>query len=107
MEKASGADLADYAKRKLFTPLGMMSTGFHNDKEEVIAGRALNYIFRSKRYRVDMHDKESPGGNYHIVTTANDLEKWAAAHNSPESDIAKAKNRLLEKAILMPGGTKD
>jgi CubicO group peptidase (beta-lactamase class C family) len=108
MEKASGADLADYAKRKLFTPLGMMSTGFHNDKEEVIAGRALNYIHRGgERYRVDMHNKESPGGNYHIVTTANDLEKWAAAHNSPESDITKAKNRLLEKAILMPGGTKD
>ncbi len=108
MEKATGEDLAVYAKRKLFIPLGMMSTGFHNDKEEVVAGRAFDYVhLGGGRYRVVMSDKRSPGGNYHIITTANDLEKWAAAHNNPESDIAKAKQRLLENAILMPGGTKD
>jgi len=108
MEKASGEDLADYAKRKLFIPLGMRSTGFHNDKEEVVIGRAFDYVhLGGGRYRVDMSDKRSPGANYNIITTANDLEKWAAAHNNPESGIAKAKNRLLEKAILMPGGSKD
>jgi CubicO group peptidase (beta-lactamase class C family) len=108
MEKASGEDLADYAKRKLFTPLDMRSTGFHNDKEEVVIGRAFDYVnLGGGRYRVVMSDKRSPGGNYNIITTANDLEKWAAAHNNPESGIAKAKNRLLEKAILMPGGSKD
>ncbi len=108
LEKASGEDLADYAKRKLFIPLGMRSTGFHNNKEEVVIGRAFDYVhLGAGRYRVVMSDKRSPGGNYHIITTANDLEKWAAAHNNPESDIAKAKKRLLEKAMLMPGGSKD
>lgn len=108
MEKASGEDLADYAKRRLFIPLDMTSTGFHNHKEDVVLGRAYDYDHvGSGRYKMKMNDKRSPGGNYHIITTANDLEKWAAAHNNPASDIAKAKNRLIEKALLMPGGSKD
>ena len=98
MEKASGEDLAAYAKRKLFIPLGMMSTGFHNDKEEVIAGRAFNYShLGGGKYRVDMADKRSPGANYHIITTANDLEKWQLLITKRTQTLLKPKTVFLKR----------
>ncbi|MEO5985337.1 MAG: serine hydrolase domain-containing protein [Ferruginibacter sp.] len=108
MEKASGEDLANYAWEKIFDPLGMTSTRFHNDKEEVIANRAFTYVsVGAGKYKVWMSDKISPGGNYHIVTTAEDLELWAAAHNDKNSTISKAARRLFQNATLIPGGAKD
>jgi hypothetical protein len=52
-------------------------------------------------------DKTSPGGNYFIATTVNDLEKWAAVHMDTTSFISKAALRLFRKPQLMPGKDKN
>jgi CubicO group peptidase (beta-lactamase class C family) len=107
MEKASGEDLGAWMKKNMFDPLKMYSTLLHSDKEEMIMNRAYNYARLSNgKYVVDMNGKTSPGGNYHIATCANDLEYWAAAHADKNSAIAKAVERLMTNATLIPSFNK-
>ncbi len=108
LEKASNESLRTYAKRKIFDPLGMKSTQFHDRYEVPIPNFAVNYIPGANGgYEAWLKDKTSPGGNYYIATTASDLEKWAGAHRDKKSFVAKAVNRLMEDVQLMPGTGKN
>ncbi len=103
MEKASGKDLSVYIKTKIFDPLGMTASLLHNDKEDVIANRAFSYrTSEDGKYKLWLRDKTSPGGNYAVMTSAKDLEKWAAAHADSNSFISKAVKRLIQNARLIP-----
>jgi len=103
MEKASGEDLGAWMKKNMFDPLKMNSTVLHSNKEEMLMNRAYNYVrLGNGKYLVDMNEKTSPGGNYHIATCAKDLEHWAAAHADKNSAIAKAVERLMANATLIP-----
>ena len=108
MEKASGEDLSAWMRKNMFEPLKMYSTVLHSNKEEVLMNRAYNYArLRNGKYILEMNDKTSPGGNYHIATCANDLEHWAAAHADKNSAISKAVKRLMTNATLIPSFNKD
>lgn len=100
-EMASKQNLTVYLKNKLFAPLGMSATFMNDDIEAVIPGFAESYYgngpFRKARFY-----KTSPGGNYRIVTTANDLEKWALAAADSSSVLAKAFERLYQDARSIP-----
>ncbi len=103
MEQASGEDLAEYMKHRVFDPLTMMDSRIHNDKEAVIVNHAFSYtIGMNNTYNLWLKDKTSPGGNYFVLTSANDLEKWAAAHSDPNSFISAAVNRLKQNARPIP-----
>ena len=103
LEKASGEDLANYLSRKIFNPLGMSSTLLLNDKEQVIANHAFLYNAKTPgKYALWLRAKTSPGANYHILTSANDLEKWAAIHADETSFISKAVKRLEQDARPIP-----
>lgn len=100
MEAVSRQSLTDYLKVKLFDPLEMKSTLMNDDIEQIIPGLAesyYNYPFRKARFV-----KFSPGGNYRMVTTADDLEKWARASENPSSIVGKAFARLYRNARPIP-----
>lgn len=101
LEKASQQSLPDYLKRKLFTPLGMTQTFMNDNIEEIIPGFAEDYYGRPP-YRKGRWLKFSPGGNYRIVTSASDLEKWAMAIEDKNSVVAKAYSRLYQNARPIP-----
>jgi CubicO group peptidase (beta-lactamase class C family) len=103
LEKASGLNLSDYTKRRVFQPLGMKDSRIHNDQEEVIPNHAFSYtVGENNTFKLWLKDKTSPGGNYFVLTSANDLEKWAAAYADPESFISAAVNRLRQNARVIP-----
>ena len=103
LEKASGEKLPDYMERRIFKPLNMSSTTMRRDKEAMIANHAFSYYEDGQdTYKVWLRDKTSPGGNYHILTSANDLEKWAAAFADKNSFITKASDRLKKNARPIP-----
>jgi CubicO group peptidase (beta-lactamase class C family) len=80
LEKASGEKLPDYMERRIFKPLQMTATTMRRDKEAVVANHAFSYFENgANNYKVWLRDKASPGGNYAILTSANDLELWAAS----------------------------
>lgn len=101
MEAASRRSLPDYLREKLLEPLGMSSTFMNDNLGDVIPGLADNY-FGSGKYSKQVGVKTSPGGNYRIVTTASDLEKWALALEDSASTVAKAFRVLYENARPVP-----
>jgi|GEM_PF-754485 len=104
LEKASGENLADWMKKRIFEPLEMKSTFLHDNKDEVIPGFAHEYYSEGGgRYIRWTSDKTSPGGNYFIATTAADMEKWARVHADTNSFASKAIQYLVKDAMLMPG----
>jgi hypothetical protein len=101
MEEASGKSLPKYLKEKLFTPLGMNATLMEDNLGLVIPGFAETYYGRGP-YERAWKIKTSSGGNYRIVTNANDMVKWVAACNDGNSFVAKAFERLHLKARPIP-----
>jgi len=103
LEKASGEKLPDYMQQRIFTPLKMYNSGMRRDKEDVIPNHAFSYEDEGEGiYSVWLRDKTSAGGNYQVLTTANDLEKWAEACANKNSFITKAFNRLKENGRPIP-----
>jgi CubicO group peptidase (beta-lactamase class C family) len=101
MEKASQQNLPDYLHKKLFTPLGMTQTFMNDNIEQLIPGLADDYYGRPP-YRKGRWFKFSPGGNYRMVTSAGDLEKWAVALEDKNSFVTKAYTRLYQHARPIP-----
>jgi CubicO group peptidase (beta-lactamase class C family) len=102
MEIASKQSLPDYLKKKLFEPLGMSSTFMNDDLSQLIPGFAESYGGANENFYKMVGVKTSPGGNYRMVTTAADLEKWAKAIDDTVSLVAKAFGRLYKYARIIP-----
>lgn len=79
VEKASAQNMRDYADLKLFTPLGMSHTHFHNNHNEVVPNRATGYYpslggYDESRTTLDMI------GDGGIFTSISDLAAWDNAY---------------------------
>ncbi len=103
LEKASGKNLPDWLKQRVFEPLKMHSTWMENDPLEIIPNKAIVYMRGARNVTHAPVQKTSPGGNYFVLTTAEDLEKWSAAHADSTTEIAKAAARLLSNVRVLPG----
>ena len=77
VKRVSGKSLREFADERIFQPLGMTHTHFHDDPGHVMKGRAMSYESDGKGgYRISYiqnFDKIGAGGLY---TTVEDLQKW-------------------------------
>lgn len=76
VERASGKSLREYAEKKIFKPLGMKNSRFHDDYTELIQNRAFGYFPRGKdEYRnfISTFDCVGSGG---LFTSVEDLFLW-------------------------------
>lgn len=101
MEIAAKKSLSDYLQQNFFGPLGMSATLMNDNLEQIIPGLAEKY-YGSGNYFKQVGVKTSPGGNYRMVTTASDLEKWAIALEDSASVAAKTFRRLYTNARPIP-----
>lgn len=79
VEKVSGMNMADFAQKELFEPLGMTNTHFHNDHNQIVVNRASGYAPTEDGYQISMTtlDMIGDGG---IFTTIEDILKWDQAY---------------------------
>ncbi len=86
VNKAAGMNMADYAEQEIFRPLGMNSTHFHNDHNQIVKNRAAGYAPTEApgQYRISMTtlDMIGDGG---IFTSIADIKKWDDAYY--QSDV--------------------
>jgi hypothetical protein len=101
MEEASGEKLPQYLKKKLFAPLGMTSTMMEDNLAMIIPNLAETY-YGNGSYDRAWKIKTSSGGNYRIITNANDIAKWVATCNNSNSFVSKAFGRLHKNARPIP-----
>jgi CubicO group peptidase (beta-lactamase class C family) len=83
VKRATGKTLRAFAAERLFGPLGMTDTHFHDDHTEVVARRATGYSPRDGGgYRIEMSNFEQTGDGS-VYTTVEDLLKWDANFYAP------------------------
>ena len=83
VERASGKSLREYTAEKIFGPLGMTDTHFHDDPVHIVARRAFSYQPRQEGDQgVEGRYYQSYQGNFAIpgpgglYTTVEDMLQW-------------------------------
>ena len=100
--EATGMSLRDYAHDRIFEPLGMTSSHFHDDHTHVVGNRASGYAPAGDGYRVSVTtlDMVGDGG---VFTSVEDLALWVDALNNDR--VAPGLNAVLESIVPLTDGT--
>lgn len=106
VKRATGRSLREYADEKIFRPLGMSNTHFHDDRLQVVPGRVFSYDppagggWRTS-YLIDF-DKVGDGGLYSSVA---DLAKWDRAFYEDVLGVPGFAERMYRRGVLAGGDT--
>jgi len=74
--RASGMKTREFAKKYIFDPLGMTSTYFHDDINEIVKNRASGYLpLAEGGFKIHMTQLDMIGDGG-IYTTVDDFFKW-------------------------------
>ncbi len=108
VKRVTGQSLKDFADARIFGPLGMKQTHFHDDHTHIVPGRAAGYAPSEEGFRISMTtlDIVGDGGVY---TTIDDLLLWDRNFygnhlGSGESDLIK---QLTTPGVLNNGEVLD
>ncbi|MCO5214731.1 MAG: beta-lactamase family protein [Thermomicrobiales bacterium] len=79
VERVSGQTMAQFARERIFTPLGMTNSHFNDDHATVIPNRAQAYrVLEDGTYRLDMMPLDDLVGDGGLFTSVADFGKWIA-----------------------------
>ncbi|MCC6929089.1 MAG: beta-lactamase family protein [Gemmatimonadaceae bacterium] len=83
VKRVSGKSLREFAQERIFEPLGMTSTHFHDDHAMIVLGRTSAYEpRRDGGWKISIPVFDTYGATS-LFTTAGDLLKWMANLDSP------------------------
>ncbi len=105
VERATGRSLREYAHEKIFRPLRMRSTHFHDEADEVVPGRVFSYAAGEDGWRTSYlmnFDKVGDGGLYSSV---EDLARWDAAFYDDRLGVPDFAERMHTRGVLTGGDT--
>jgi CubicO group peptidase (beta-lactamase class C family) len=77
VKRVSGKSLREFADERIFQPLGMTNTHFHDDYHMLVPGRTSAYARRGNGWRVSIPNFDTYGATS-LFTTVGDLLKWEA-----------------------------
>ncbi|HVR69390.1 MAG TPA: serine hydrolase domain-containing protein [Vicinamibacteria bacterium] len=102
VKRATGRTLRQFAAERIFRPLGMADTHFHDDHSEIVPRRATGYSPRDGGgFRIEMSNFEQTGDGS-VYTTVEDLRKWDANFYAP-----RVGGRDLITQLTAPGRLRD
>ncbi len=79
IEKVSGQSLETFCQQRLFAPLGMVDTVMFRNDMELLPGLAASHLRKPDgRYVRGIYPSEELVGGGGIVSTVNDMLRWAA-----------------------------
>lgn len=106
IHRASGQSLREYAEEKIFEPLGMNSTHFHDDRTHVVPNRVFSYARQDEgpwRFSYLMNfDKVGDGGLY---STIEDLARWDGAFYDDLLGVPDFAEKMYMRGVLNSGDT--
>ena len=102
VKRASGKSLREFARDRIFVPLGMAHTQYNDDHTRVIPNRATGYEDRDGGgFRIEMSGFEQ-NGDGGMFTTVEDLLRWDANFFNPVVG-----DRALLEQMQTPGKLAD
>lgn len=106
VKRVTGTSLREYADAKIFRPLGMTHTHFHDQPWTVLPRRAVSYAGSAAAgFRMNYlwnFDKVGAGGLY---TTLGDLAKWDANFYQPKIGGPDFLKTIQTRGVLENGRT--
>lgn len=103
VKRASGTTLAEFAHERIFVPLGMRDTHFHDDHTRIVPQRATGYEPASKGgFQIAMSGFEQTGDGA-VMTTIEDLLKWDNNFYSPSVGGEQLLRDLHTTGVLTNG----
>ena len=105
VKRATGQPLSKYAEAKIFKPLGMNDTHFHDDASVVVPRRVIGYVNAPEGWRMNhwfSFDKVGDGGLY---STIEDLAKWDANFYSGQVGGDALRRLVVQRGVLTKGDT--
>jgi len=108
VHRATGRSLREYADEKIFGPLGMADTHFHDDRAHVVQRRVFSYDQTddgewATNYLINF-DKVGDGGLY---STVADLATWDRAFYDNLLGVPSFADAMYERGVLTSGDTID
>jgi CubicO group peptidase (beta-lactamase class C family) len=105
VRRVSGKSLREFAQERIFQPLGMTHTHFHDDYTMVVKGRAAAYTRRAdNQWHVSLPNYDTYGATS-LFTTVGDLLKWNANFAKPVVGNAALLSAMRTSAVLTNGDT--
>jgi CubicO group peptidase (beta-lactamase class C family) len=84
VKRASGKSLVDFARERIFAPLGMSNTHYHDDHTMIVAQRATGYApKRAGGFQIAMSGFEQIGDGA-VMTSVEDLLLWDQNFYTPK-----------------------
>lgn len=102
VERVSGQSLRDFAAERIFIPLDMSQTHFHDDYTALVPGRASGYDARGTGWRRSTPNYDAYGAT-NLYTTVGDLLRWAANFDHPRVGDRAIVERMATSAVLTNG----
>ena len=97
VKRVSGQSLAAFARERIFEPLAMKNTHFHENYGALVKGRAYSYQFTRERYQYIALSFSNVGASS-LMTTVEDLALW-----DRNFDEARVGGPALQFAMLVRG----
>jgi CubicO group peptidase (beta-lactamase class C family) len=104
VKNVTGKTLREFCDARIFQPLGMTNTHFHDDHREIVPNRAYSYGETEDGYQ-HLHLLYATVGATSLFTTVGDLLRWEANFFDPQVGGAKFIDKLLQQGILNDGET--
>ena len=106
VKRVTGKSLREFADERIFKPLGMTHTHFHDDPGHVMKNRAMSYESDEKGgFRISYlqnFDKIGAGGLY---TTIEDLRKWDENYYTHQVGGDALQQLIHTRGVLNKGDT--
>lgn len=104
VSRVSGKSFKDFTKERIFDPLGMNNTHFHDDHKEIVKNRTYSYNPAGNNGFENAVLSYANAGATSLFSTVEDLAKWINNFDSYKVGGEKAVNRMFETGILNNGG---
>lgn len=106
VRRVSGKSLREFAHERVFVPLGMHHTHFHDDYTMLVRGRTSAYAPRAgaERWRVSIPNYDTYGATS-LFTTVGDLLKWETGADRLTTGEPSLFRRMEVRTPLSTGDT--
>lgn len=104
--RVSGQTFPEFTAERIFKPLGMSRTHFHDDHQMIVPGRAYSYASKGNGFRKSVLSYANAGATS-LFTTAEDLSQWLVNLDTGRVGGAEVIKQMHERGTLNDGKTID
>jgi len=107
VQAATGSTLREFARKHLFSPLGMDHTHFHDDRTDVVRNRAIGYASTQRGFKMVHpwnYEEVGAGGLYASI---EDLARWDRNFITGSVGSEQFARRMSTRGRLANGDTTD